>query len=497
MLKVENDKHVFWFFLSIHCLLWLAIFLWIDPTSVHDGAEGFMWSQHLQWGYDKHPWLYPATIHFLGLLGLRSALVIFISGIVYTASAFIGTWLLARKILPPWPALISVLVLEACLYTSIYMENFNNNTAMIGLWPWMFLFFYEALMTEKRRYWVLLGVVAGLSMMGKYYTLLAFASMFIFMLANPLARKAFKASGLYLAILIMLLICTPNFIWLAQHNFISIHYAAERGDDYVGHSLWQIYFAHPLIFFAKLFFQVSFAFLIVLSFKWASKVKASYEITAFNKSFINYILLGPFILTLICSLLLKITLPTEWGEVLTIFFGIILVAFIKPALSMRAKKIFVLVMYSIMLLIVLGYIIPIKYMALPQTRNYPAPEIAQSVTDLWHQKYHQPLKYVGGSRYIGGYVAMYSPDHPSVWPEWDGQYSSWVNVADIKKSGAIFIQDGYDDVGTDPTSFPPEMLKDYPNLIILPEQIFNYRYKAEDASQKAIVLIGILPPESN
>jgi hypothetical protein len=133
--------------------------------------------------------------------------------------------------------------------------------------------------------------------------------------------------------------------------------------------------------------------------------------------------------------------------------------------------------------------------------NYPAQAIADYATQQWWNQYHKPLKYIAGSRYIAGYIAFYSKDHPSVYVEWNNQFSPWININDLKKYGAVFIQDNY--YGTtvfgghpytnNGKQFPPEILKAYPNLIILPVHYFSWE-RADKHFPPIPVLIGFLPP---
>ena len=135
--------------------------------------------------------------------------------------------------------------------------------------------------------------------------------------------------------------------------------------------------------------------------------------------------------------------------------------------------------------------------------NYPAREIVNYVSTQWQEKYHKPLKYVAGSRYVGGYMAFYDKNHPSVYVEWDDNFSPWIDTKDMKKYGAVFIQDNYYGTtvfGKKPDTdngkkFPADVLKQYPDLIILPVKYF-YWERGNKKDPPIPVLIGFLPPEN-
>lgn len=477
----------------VHCALWFllpSIFRYALP---HDTIEGALWGQHLQWGYDKNPWM-NAWLTRLGIeIGGSSGIGIYFISSIFTGISFWSVWKLAEKMLPPMYAIAAVLLLEGCVNYTLVPQSFNDNLIELALWPLMFLTFYNALQNQKIRDWCLTGLVAGLAMMAKYYTGVPLAIMGIFLIITKEGRLSFKQSGLYIGLAAFLLVILPHIIWLFQNNFLTIQYAFNRAEN-----------TKPN-FMSFTFSQITdfiFPIILILVFKFWGKQQGEIALNNFNRKFLLWMSLGPFLLTTFLAMIFKWHLYSEWGVPLVTLWGVLLISLIKPNFNERLFSIFIKIIYIIMFLWAIGYVagLYVDHKRL-HSDNYPAQEIANYVTEAWEKQYHTPLKYVAGSRYVGGYIAIYSKDHPSVFVEWTPEFSSGINLDQMKKYGAVFVQDNYYGTtvfGKHPDThgglnFPAEVLQRYPNLIVLPVKYF--KWKRGDKNLPPIpVLIGFLPP---
>src|SRR5476649_291851 len=144
----------------------------------HDTIEGAMWGQHLEWGYDKNPWMNAWLTRLGWELGGTSGIGIYFISSIFVGISFWAVWKLAQKMVNPTQALLSVLILEGCIDYTLVPQGFNDNVIELGLWPLMFLFFYNAIQDQKIKDWIWLGIIAGLAMMAKYYTAMPILLMF-------------------------------------------------------------------------------------------------------------------------------------------------------------------------------------------------------------------------------------------------------------------------------------------------------------------------------
>jgi hypothetical protein len=459
----------------------------------HDTIEGAVWGQHLEWGYDKNPWMNAWLTRLGGELGGTSGIGIYFLSSLFVGISFWAVWKLAQKMVNPTQALLSVLLLEGCIDYSLVPQGFNDNVIELGLWPLMFLLFYKAIENQKIKHWLGVGITTGLALMAKYYTGLPMVMMFGFLIFNKKARESFKHKGLYIGLMSFGLVILPHIIWLFQHDFLTLKYAFGRAKDtsssFLDFGLSQILdFLLPII-------MVIFISRSLPRLKFKSN---------FNTVFLVTMALGPFLLTMLLALVFGWHLYSEWGVPLVSLWGLLLVYFFNPDVTPKKLKIILMIIYTVMFLWAMGYA---AGLVLDTKRhhsdNYPAQQIANYVTQSWENKYHEPLKYVAGSRYVGGYIAFYSKDHPSVFVEWNPQFSEWINMNKMKKYGAVFVQDNYYGTlvfGQHPDTdnglkFPEAVLKAYPNLIILPVKYFPW-HRAGDSVAPIPVLIAFLPPSA-
>ncbi len=500
MKKTPLSTQLFWLILALQVIIWTVVPTFARHALPHDTIECYVWGQHFQWGYDKNPWVCGWLAWIGGAIGGSSGWLIYFFSQCFVAMSLWSVWRLARYMFSRWHALVGVLLLEGCIYYTLAAPRFNDNCIELGLWSLMFLYFYRALHTQSLKHWLITGIAAGLGMMTKYYTAIPLLVMLSFMLYDASARKSFREKNLWIGAIVSAIIILPHIFWLFSHQFLTVKYAAIRtiNTDQYTHPHWQ----YPFEFFkAQIANFIPPLIFFFSSFAWRKhKVVAKpTALSSFNKQFLVVVGLGPFLLTLLLSMLLGWKLFSEWGMPLVALWGLLLLVCKQPTLTNTSIKRFYIIIFIVVWLWPIGYLLGLRHGN--HSDNYPAKNIALTITKQWHERYHKPLKYVAGSRYIAGYIAFYSPDHPSVLMEWNPTLSPWINMKMLNKYGAVFVQDGYYgttfDGQTPDTNggkrFPSNVLAQYPRLTDQHLQHFPwYRTKRREPVQ---VLIGFLPPE--
>ncbi len=80
----------------------------------------------------------------------------------------------------------------------------------------------------ESRWWLLTGFGLGLALLSKY-TAVAFAiSAFLYIATTSGRRALLRSPGPYLAVATALLICTPNIMWNAEHDFVSLVHVGDN-----------------------------------------------------------------------------------------------------------------------------------------------------------------------------------------------------------------------------------------------------------------------------
>ena len=181
-------------------------------------------ARHLDWGFVAYPPFTPLIgriglqIFGLSLVGLR------VFPVIAQASAIVLTAVMARQLgggrLAQVTAALAVALSGITLFEA---TQFQYTTFDYAWWVLVAYFTIRLLKTDDPRWWLAIGVVAGVGMMTKYTMAFFVAGILGGMLLTD-ARRYFANrwfwSGAALAVAIFL----PNLLWQLRHNFISLHF---------------------------------------------------------------------------------------------------------------------------------------------------------------------------------------------------------------------------------------------------------------------------------
>ena len=488
---IKNNRITHWLnaFIVLHVVAWTLAPVFVRFTLPMDSMEGALWGRQLEWGYDKNPfmngWLTALALKIDGHTGWA----IYLFSQLSVGICFFAIWQLSKKMVPPLYALIAVLLLEGMQYYNFHAIDFNDNTLELALWALTALFFYQALQANKLRDWLCTGLFAGLGMMTKYYTGLLLLPMALLLLLHTKGREQFKKPGLYLAAIVFLIIISPHVVWLFSHDFVTLDYAVGR---VTSPPTWLNHLFYPAQF-AWQQFEVLLPSLLLFSFLWIGKkpwrLVPPLHISSFDKDFLFWIGMGPFLLTVLLSLVTGIKLRAGWGQPLLSLWGLILVAWLQPYLTSAKFYRFLAVVFGYLALTVMGYCIALIRADEPSSANYPGRTIATEFTQYWHEKYHRPLKYIAGARWLAGNIAFYSPDRPQVYIDWNHRISPWISEQELRKEGAIFVWD----LSEDAHVTQDEIKKRYEKM--RGPQYYEFAWLRNKNAPPVKILVGVLPPE--
>lgn len=487
---------------NIHTNLWLIVFVLLHVTAwtlapaltrftlPMDAMEGATWGRQLEWGYDKNPfmngWLTALALKIDGHTGWA----IYLFSQLAVAICFWAVWQLSKKILPPIYALLTVFLLEGMQYYNFHAIDFNDNTLELATWGLTILFFYQALQENKVRDWMFTGLFAGLGMMTKYYIVMLLLSMGLLLCITRHGRAQFTKPGLYLGTLTFLAVITPHVIWLCSHDFITLGYAVGRVST-------------PPSWYNHLFFPAQFAWqqfevllpaLFLLLILWIGKkpwrLEPRFAIKSFDREFLFLVGVGPFLLTVLLSAITGIKLRAGWGQPLLSLWGILLIAWLQPYLTPAKFYRFTTMVFGFLLLTVTAYCIALIRADEASSANYPGLNIATTLTHTWHEKYHTPLNYVAGSRWLAGNIAFYSNDQPHVFIDWDHQISSWIDENKLRREGAIFVWD----LSEEQKVSQEEVMRRFAKMS--KPQIYKFLWLRNKNAAPVEIIVSFLPPGS-
>jgi len=495
-LKLTNQKisQLFWLFLILHTLIWTITPVFIRHALDDDFIEAVTWGQHFVLGYDKNPWLPGLLAHIGILIGGQSGIGIYFIESIFIAFGLFSVWRLMLYFSHEIYALIAVMMYEACPCYSIDLQGVNDNYILIGLLPLASLFLYRALQKDFIIDWLIAAALTALAIMGKYDAVLFAFAVFCYLLIHPKRQYFITSYKVWSGILLFILILLPNIIWLTQHHFMTLQYAFHKRAEF-----------HTSSWLTQAINNVNFIWQTVLSFIPAlilflfalSKKSAAHKIrVCAHETFIFLFWTGfvPIITLVTLGFVLGLTLHREWGTTFLGLWSAFIILRLHPPVSTQSLKRFIVATFIILFFWPIAYLI----VSLQHDKgNFPGKEMAEIATQIWHDHYHTPLRYVAGDRYTAGYVALHSPDHPSVWMEWNSSISTWINEQDLKCHGALFIQDsGHSRLHLfSGLNFSTKIRQQFPTLIVLKPKSLPW-YRNRNHRPDPTILMGLLPPDS-
>lgn len=430
-----NLNFLVYVFITLNMLVWTLAPSLVRHTLPMDALEGFTWGQQLEWGYDKNPfmngWLTALAAHLGG-----QGMIYFFSQLS-VGMCFLATWELGKKFLPPLSVFCAILLLASTQYFNLHAIDFNDNTLELGFWALTILFFYRALQKNNLRDWLITAFFAAASLMTKYFVIVLFVPMVLFMLCDANARQSFFRKELYLALVLFLCLIAPHIIWLFHHDFITVQYAFNRVDSVP--SVWNHIF-YPAQF-AWQQIEVFLPALLLAAFLCIGKNSATFHVSSYDRKFLWIMGAGPFFLTVLLSLIAGIKLRAGWGQPLLTLWPLILFALIRPTITPARLQRFFSLFVIVFVGTVIIYCLSLIQAKDPSSANFPGEKIAETLETKWVNTYHVPLNYVVGPRWVASNIAFYSNAHPKVYIDGDKNLSPWISEKTLKQRGAIFIWD--------------------------------------------------------
>jgi Dolichyl-phosphate-mannose-protein mannosyltransferase len=451
----EPDK-VLLAILAVHLVVWTVLPILLCPNLQLDLVEDLALGKEWQLGYWKHPPL-PWLIADLAYRVVGRVEVVYLLGPLSAVVCLYAVWCLARRLTGPLEALIAVLALEGVHFYQFSVVKFAHDQVQLPFWALTALFLYRALTEQRARDWMLSGAMLALCFWSKYAAFSLAASLGLFLLLDPDARRAWRTPGPWLMAVAFLIVIAPNAWWLVDSGFLPFRYVDARAK--VAAHWWQ-FIVFPLQWMASqvLFLAPAIGLMALLyagARRRAPPPGGSDERSAFARRYVTMLALGPFAVTTLIALLLGRLPVAMWGYPLWSFAPLALVLWLGPVDARRLRA-FAVAFVAVFVAW------PVIYAAVelgepflrdrPKATEFPGRQVAETVTRVFRDRFKTPLVYVGGDNFIANNVAVYSADRPHVVVSADPALSPWVDVAELRRRGGVLVW-GEGEAETPPARF--------------------------------------------
>jgi len=248
-------------FLIISTTIFRLIYINI-PNLAPQEAYYWDYSRHLALSYFDHPPILAWSIYLFTHLGTQSAFFVRILCVLVSAGLTYLTYIIGKSLFDTKIGFYSALLLNCILIFSLGAIIATPDTPMIFFWVLSFYFFTQLVLTQKSRWWYLLGGSTGLALLSKYTAVFIIISVFCYLVLSKRNRRWLLTKEPYLALLLAFLVFSPVIIWNEQNRWVSFLFQSSRragelgsfsSRHFFGYFGAQIGVVSPLIYFSLIY----------------------------------------------------------------------------------------------------------------------------------------------------------------------------------------------------------------------------------------------------
>ena len=484
ILNIKETEPKLLLFIAFHVILWTVLPFIFHPNMPLDMTELVSWGHGWQLGYYKHPPLSSWIAEGAMMLTNNSIAAYYLLSQIAIGTSFYFLWRLGQEFLSHDKAFYAVLLIEGIYYYNFTSPEFNPNVLMLPLWAGLILTFWHGLQSPTLWRWILVGILAALSILSKYYSLVLLTSLFLSLIFIQDFRWVWRSKYPYIAFLICMLCLTPHIIWIFESDFLTFKYIAGRSASSYA---WYKHIIHPLKFTLSQFLAC-LGTLLIFGYIFRGNIRKLSPVNS-EATFLFFAGLMPFCITLLISVLTAIKLRSMWGTPLWGLLPIMLFYFFAPTQITFAqrKKIFI----STACLIALSTTAYIANFTFGHHKraHFQGEKAAHIISREWERIYpNQPLEIVVGNLWLGGNIGFYAPERLRVFIDYDEAKSPWVSKKDLSEKGGVIVWKGKKDL-------PPNIAQNHADYIIQPALTLPWN----NMKNKDSFILGwaIIPPKSS
>jgi 4-amino-4-deoxy-L-arabinose transferase-like glycosyltransferase len=193
-------------------------------------AYYWLWNRHIAAGYFDHPpmvaWasrLFFGWVDGVELAARASALAL---GLATLAAVFaLARELYDARVAAWWTALYAVVPIFDLNGTLLQPDN-----SLVLTMALTWLFFWRATMRQGLGNWLAAGAFAGLALLSKFHAWVLLPPLWGFLFFSRDRRRLLTSGGPWLAVLVALVVLSPNLLWNADHGWLNYRFQWQRSD---------------------------------------------------------------------------------------------------------------------------------------------------------------------------------------------------------------------------------------------------------------------------
>ena len=194
-----------------------------------DESHYLLYSRHLAWGYFDHP---PMVAFLAALTTLFGDSVFWVRLgpiICSTISLIVLRYLALALYQEERAAFWSMALLQLMPYQHLLMVGLLPDATLNLFWCGTLLAVWQAMKTGRWSWWILTGLLFGGALLSKYHAVLLALCLLGYLISSSDHRYWLGKIQPWLAVIIGLVVFSPNIVWNARHEWISYTYQLGQG----------------------------------------------------------------------------------------------------------------------------------------------------------------------------------------------------------------------------------------------------------------------------
>ena len=178
-----------------------------------------------------HP-LFAVYLTAIGLwAGNGSLFVCRVLFVLLSMAGLAGVFMLSKSFFGNKAGLVALLIAACCQHHIASACSLLGSKSYLFAVPWLILLFYQAVETGSQKYWLLLGLLFGISLMFYGLAALLLPPFVLWAFASGNIRKILKNPAFYAGVVLCLAVLAPQAIWSLVHKSPGAVRAAGRFSD--------------------------------------------------------------------------------------------------------------------------------------------------------------------------------------------------------------------------------------------------------------------------
>lgn len=321
-------------------------------------AYYYFYGKHLSLSYFDHPGMIGYLLRITSEIFGTSVFVVKLTDFAITSLTIYFFYKLASYFLSNQKLHRTLVLISSTIFISILSFNSTPDVPLLLFWTLSVICLYKAIFESKKRYWILAGIMMGLSFNSKYTAVLLQFGLLAFLIFSNRYRKLLISPWTWLCLFISVAVMFPVWWWNYQNEFASFAFQSSnrtssiskfqiRPELFFGAVGHQLFLLLPILFWLFALFTVKYVKRALIKFKLPS-TKTLFLLAFFIPTFVGF-----FALTPVYWVKLNWMMPSY-------ITGIILAGMFVTRKQVKAQVIISIMFHIALSLQVLFYLVPIK-----------------------------------------------------------------------------------------------------------------------------------------